>query len=180
MIERHKCVTMCYDIPGRTWPAELCWMYDNFAKSMTHAEVGTYCGRSLLASCGGMQKNAKVIAVDNDSDAFAPSWVKAMRRETYNLIPVGVEELNIDSLAAALVCHNRKLKFDSVFIDGCHEFAECCADIQAWLPMIRSGGIIAGHDYWPANIGVMDAVNKYFRNGFEIVSGTRIWFARIA
>ncbi len=38
-------------------------------------------------------------------------------------------------------------KVDMVFIDGGHEYEECKGDIEAWLPNIRSGGIIAVHDF---------------------------------
>ena len=39
-----------------------------------------------------------------------------------------------------------------VFIDGDH--GDCGNDIDAWLPKVRNGGIIAGHDYfdWPDTI----------------------------
>lgn len=55
-------------------------------------------------------------------------------------------------------------KADIVFIDGGHLFAQALADIEAWLPRIRDGGIMALHDYvpeegarWP---GVREAVQQ--------------------
>lgn len=36
---------------------------------------------------------------------------------------------------------------DLVFIDGDHSYKGCKGDIQAWLPNIKQGGIIAVHDY---------------------------------
>lgn len=38
-------------------------------------------------------------------------------------------------------------KVDMVFIDGDHSYEGCTGDIQAWLPNIKPGGIIAVHDY---------------------------------
>lgn len=36
---------------------------------------------------------------------------------------------------------------DFVFIDGAHDFDSVTADIKAWLPKLKPGGHIAGHDY---------------------------------
>jgi len=44
-------------------------------------------------------------------------------------------------------------QFDLVFIDADHSYNGVATDIQMWLPKVRSGGIIAGHDYnqkWPS------------------------------
>jgi len=50
----------------------------------------------------------------------------------------------------------------AVFIDGDHEYDGCIADIRAWLPKVRSGGIIAGHDYSDTFPGVPKAVAEVF------------------
>jgi len=53
--------------------------------------------------------------------------------------------------------------FDMVYIDTVHTFDHVWADIEYWLPKVRKGGIIGGHDYgyrgWPE---VKEAVDKYF------------------
>jgi hypothetical protein len=155
-------------------------MFDTFAASKTHAEVGVYCGRSLLASCGGM-RGASVVAVDDFSGAYGPSaaWGRGVLAATLREIPHGaasVRLIDAHSLDAARACVGQT--FDSVFIDACHEYAETLADIQAWLPLVRPGGLIAGHDYWTAHVGVMDAVNTAFGEAFGVVSGTRLWWHR--
>lgn len=52
---------------------------------------------------------------------------------------------------------------DLVFIDGDHSFNGCLNDITNYLPKLKSGGIMAGHDYGhPRFPGVKKAVDKFF------------------
>jgi predicted O-methyltransferase YrrM len=158
------------------WPSEQFWLAKAFSESNRHVEVGTYCGKSLFCACSGMQRTAKVIAVDDFSlGVIGQSWVESVLRATIAEIEkrfsINVEFRNSNSIDAA---HNYSgPKLDSVFIDGNHHYAECKADIQAWTPHVKRGGIICGHDYWAKDSGVMDAVNE--TGTFHVVSGTRIW-----
>jgi predicted O-methyltransferase YrrM len=64
------------------------------------------------------------------------------------------------SLEAAGLYKDNSLDF--VLLDASHTYEDVKADIQAWLPKIKSGGILAGDDYhvsWP---GVINAVNEMF------------------
>lgn len=36
---------------------------------------------------------------------------------------------------------------DFVFIDAEHTYDACWADMKAWYPVIRSGGVLSGHDF---------------------------------
>lgn len=40
--------------------------------------------------------------------------------------------------------------FDLVYIDGNHEYQALIDDVRGSFALVRSGGWIAGHDYWPA------------------------------
>lgn len=74
-------------------------------------------------------------------------------------------------------------KVDMVFVDGAHQYDECCGDIEAWLPHIEPGGIIAVHDYnkemlprtddgphWRAWPGVNRAVDDLLRGKYELIA----------
>jgi glycosyltransferase involved in cell wall biosynthesis len=49
---------------------------------------------------------------------------------------------------------------DFVYIDGFHDFDWVMADLIFWAPKVRSGGIVAGHDYYPFyRAGIITAVD---------------------
>jgi len=76
---------------------------------------------------------------------------------------------------------------DMVFVDGGHKYDECSGDILAWLPNIKSGGIIAVHDYKKGElyasetdyqpdkphpgpyVGVDQAVDELLLNRYELI-----------
>lgn len=53
--------------------------------------------------------------------------------------------------------------FDFVFIDADHTYEGVRADIDAWLPKVRSGGWLMGHDFNAKDFpGVVQAVTETF------------------
>ena len=77
--------------------------------------------------------------------------------------------------AAELIYNNGSLDF--VFIDAAHDYENVIADIRAWYPKVKEGGVIAGHDYpdWP---GVKKAVDEYFGKS-DIVSKYKCWIHQV-
>lgn len=72
------------------------------------------------------------------------------------------------SLEAAAEVEDESI--DIVFIDGLHTYEGVKADIEAWEPKVRSGGLISGHDYMGhvRHAGVQKAVDERF--GAENIS----------
>ena len=72
--------------------------------------------------------------------------------------------------------------FDFVFIDGNHLHDSVREDIKIWLPKVRPGGIMLGHDYNPGDanlkLNVVAAVNESFTQE-EINKGSHsIWWVQ--
>lgn len=95
--------------------------------------------RELAAACGGMLR------------AFEWYAAECGVREYIN----AVQE---DSLRASKFYVDGSL--DLVFLDSSHRYAETRAEIAAWLPKVRPGGVFAGHDFTPAWPGVVRAVGE--------------------
>jgi len=64
---------------------------------------------------------------------------------------------------------------DFVFIDADHRYEAVKQDIEAWLPKIRTGGILAGHDYSAHHPGVKQAVQERFGKQFKVARG-KVWW----
>ena len=55
--------------------------------------------------------------------------------------------------------------FHLVFIDGDHTARGVLRDLEAWVPKVRSGGVISGHDYGSHfHLDVKPVVDAFFRD----------------
>lgn len=63
--------------------------------------------------------------------------------------------------------HFSDIELDFVYLDARHDYRSVTADLKAWFPLIKHGGIIAGHDYKDSCVRgnlveVKRAVNAFF------------------
>lgn len=65
-------------------------------------------------------------------------------------------------------------ELDFVFIDGDHSFDGVRSDIIAWMPKLRSGGLLAGHDIEMKSVG--DAVRSVIGDDFKTAGSDHVWF----
>lgn len=88
-----------------------------------------------------------------------------------------VTQIRLDSVEAAQEINE---PIDFVYIDGDHSYEGIRADLEAWFPLVREGGIVAGHDYGqPAFPGVKAAADHFFKRfGLTVThEGKGIWWA---
>jgi hypothetical protein len=111
---------------------------------MTIAEIGSASGGGSTAVIGEIVKRTggKLYCID--------PWGTNLRYLSFlaNLKILGLEGTVIpvrgSSLDAAMLFEDNSL--DGVFIDGLHLYPDVLADIDAYLPKVRSGGTLFGHD----------------------------------
>jgi hypothetical protein len=150
------------------------------------AEVGVKLGffsDHLLSQWRGQQ----LISIDpwlhDDPDSYVDTGnVQQGEQETYyrttlDLLAKYGERSSVwrmTSLEAAERIADNELDF--VYIDARHDYHSVREDLETWLPKVRPGGILAGHDYLDGEFpegrfGVKSAVDEVFgRYGLTVHS----------
>ena len=153
-------------------------------------EVGAWRGRSTCCLASLVQqsgKNIQIYAVDTwlgSQEQVHQDIIQSLPTSLYedflsNLDMCGVRNL-VQPMKISSVEASDKFDFkslDFVMIDGAHDYDSVAADIDAWLPKIRSGGLIAGDDYsdsWP---GVKRAVDERFGKQVSVAGTT--WYVAV-
>lgn len=122
------------------------------------AEVGVFAGYYSEVLCKAMP-GLDLTCVD------IWGWGKYQRAEEEciaRLKPYNVKIIKEYSVEAAKKVEDASLDF--VYIDGAHDYENAKADIEAWAPKVRVGGIIAGDDFYDfpsGKGGVMRAATEY-------------------
>jgi len=88
--------------------------------------------------------------------------------------------MHMESTAAAMTIDDGTLDF--VFIDADHSYEGVMADLAAWAPKLRPGGLLCGHDYgneWLPKVGasVKRAVDEFL--GCEPQLGADMTWRRV-
>ena len=123
--------------------------------SVMIAEVGSWKGMSATIFAQRVAtSNGRVFCIDHWRGSPGSIEVRpAMRRDIlatfrFNIQILGFQDVIhpfvVDSLTATRVFANEL--FDLVFIDADHRYESVKRDILAWLPKVRKGGILCGHD----------------------------------
>jgi hypothetical protein len=128
---------------------------------------------------------------------YAHSWyggAAATSQADMDDVHRSVVERFAGEIAAGLVTVHRAPSVDAaaavgpvdwVYVDGDHTYEGVLADLEAWAPRVRPGGVIAGDDYgatgqWWGD-GVQRAVAEFTRSGpwrLAAVRGSQFLLAR--
>lgn len=134
------------------------------------AEVGSFVGTSTVAmakeSADMFDRYSRIYCIDTWRGSGPDDQITKLYsgNNVYGVFSKNTDKLDISirpmpstSTLAAPNFENESL--DLVFIDADHSYEAVKADIAAWEPKVRPGGILCGHDYgvFP---GVTRAVNE--------------------
>ena len=161
-----------WDIPTYTTGDELFKLY-NLANSLKSKsvgiEIGSYIGASTLMIAKGLNNESILYCIDTwENDAMSEGkWdTLAVFKKNTETIAQKIILVKLKSLEASI---NFSDKIDFIFIDGDHSYEGVKADVNAWFPKLKSGGIIAMHDIGWAD-GVLKVVEedvKPYLNKFD-------------
>lgn len=152
------------------------------------AEIGSWVGDSACAMWE-VCPESRITCVDTFSGAPGDATFELSRKadieagddravfRTFikNTDHFSPKVLQTNSLSAARFLAAGEEKFDLVYIDADHRYEGVKADIEAWLPLVKDGGIICGHDYGdPGFPGVEKAVREVI--GDDHQSENAVWW----
>jgi hypothetical protein len=132
-------------------------------EAMTMVEIGSYVGDSTRIFA---QNFGQVFSVDPYKNGYDPSDTSSYKHPMNEVFAQFKREIldkfkNVTHLkntskeaAKVIVSHS-----DFVYIDGNHQLKAVEEDINLWLPKIKKGGWIGGHDYNRVN-SVVDKLIK--------------------
>lgn len=165
--------------------------YARFARGLRggiFVEVGSWKGRStsfIGRICN--ENGTRLVCVDHwngSRDSLEERYraalqvedVEATFRANMSALGITVEVIAAPSLEA--VNRFAPNSIDRIFLDASHDGPSVRADLDAWLPRLREGGILAGHDYGRNHPELVAAVDAFAaERGLVVRRGPRdIWW----
>jgi len=175
-------ITRAETIEGGMNPIELEWLANQASKCKRVVEIGSLRGRSARAMADNMTDDSVLYCVDHfkgseeHGDAFSndDSLYRTFHANMQDHLDSGrVIVISLPSVDAASIVEE---SLDMVFIDASHDYDSVKADIESWKPLLRSGGLLSGHDYGHPPI---EKVIEELFGRLPTVPGGSIWYVEV-
>ena len=164
------------------------YLYDNVIGASQPGdvivEIGSWMGQSMAYLAQGLQAKGwtgSLFSVDTftgelNQPAHQPI-VSAAGGSIRHLFDANMRECGVSDLVHVMQCDSAQaasnLPDGSVsfcFIDAAHDYASVMRDILAWVPKMKPGGMLAGHDYHDRDVHT--AVAECFAGTGYMVAGS--------
>jgi hypothetical protein len=162
---------------------------DSVVDASVIVEIGTFVGGNLCRVAQMIKDSKKpIIIIGIDNFHFANISTQALdsvnlkfegydikHASFYNTLMNNINDndlndyidiIDSDSIKASVLFANNSI--DLLFLDGSHSYPYVGNELKAWLPKVKNGGIISGHD-WPAG-GIQQAVKENIFKPVQVVS----------
>ena len=140
-------------------------------------EVGSYKGRSSYAWAASCDPSVTVYCMDG----FDPTFYDIFKENMKDFSNV----VQLPSIVPYQMPGWTDQPIDIFFLDAAHTNPEDIDAINYFLPLIKKGGLICGHDYYPDRDYCPDIISNVkeleSRLGQEVINpdGTSIWAFRV-
>jgi predicted O-methyltransferase YrrM len=92
--------------------------------------------------------------------AFKKNMVAHLGTRNFSFIPAPSDEA-VKIVQQLSGVDNQYIRIDILFIDGDHSYDGVIQDCQNYLPLLKSGGYVAFHDYNNVAFGVKQAADRF-------------------
>jgi len=156
----------------------------------TYVEIGVWKGDTLF-KIAKKKKDIKIYGIDdykleNYKDYYLGDSMSRTSDKTYEKIKKEILFKALKFKNVSIMINNslnavKKFKdnsLDIIFIDALHDYKNTCNDIKAWLPKVKVGGLLCGHDYSLRYLSVINVVGNCL--GFDNIykKESAIWVYR--
>jgi hypothetical protein len=80
-----------------------------------------------------------------------------------------IDIIRMTSVAGARELKKKGEKLDCIYIDSIHDEENIVKDLYCWLPLVREGGVVSGHDYIVRFASMGNALEKIFGEELELM-----------
>ncbi len=154
------------------------------------AEIGVLAGRMTVQVLNRLPSIETYYAIDPWT--FYPTYketlsVRARKSWNQNMLDRNFEVFKqqtkrfgdkikvLKMFSSEAAKHIKDASLDFAFVDGNHEYPYVKEDIGLYLPKIKKGGLLGGHDYGHAAGDVKRAVDEIFPGVF-FLRGNKTWW----
>lgn len=167
---------------------EMEWLAERASHCHRVVEIGCLRGRSARAMADNMTEGSTLYCVDHfkgseeHGDAFSKDdtlYHTFLMNMSDHIGSGRIGILKYPSMDAVIMFRERiKVPWvDMVFIDASHDYDSVSADILAWRPLLRPGGLLSGHDY--GHPPIERAIRDIFGHPLPTVPGGSIWWTQV-
>ena len=153
------------------------------ANDSTLVELGSFQGRSSVAIGAVLPDGARLHCVDHfqgSSEHYQMNIDVSDLKQGFmkNIEAFGVSDRieTVDMTTLEAATHFEDESVDFILLDASHDYDSVSADLNAWYPKLRSGGMLFCDDYDPRWPGVMKAVAEFGIDGD--LAAPALWFHR--
>jgi len=150
-------------------------LINNIPNKGTMIEIGTFTGESTVIFGDHFENVIGIDPMLQDYDEQDPTSkfnfnevLEMFNERTKSYDNISLIQKTSDDALKQLTGKT----FDFIYIDGIHQYENVKRDIINYLPMVKKGGVIGGHDYGGPWTGVKQAVDEMFGEPDKVFQDT--------